>query len=326
MGQGFAIIVCLVLGLSACGGEADGEDGTAMEEVASTSQALVGTDCNLEATSCFQYSQRSLVVRVAQCLYSGSSHSPAATCPVPKGFVLIGGGAEVEGKPEPGALLTASYPDMIAQQWVAESKDHVQSNPHRLRAFSIGLLVRGMSVDDLRPKVRITSRNSPTPAGHTATAFATPPSDELLIGGGAESLWGGAGQLLTGSYPSNVGVFGASWIAKAKDHEASDLARITSYAISIPPCLTPDVCVGLGADMWNSATGGGYLQSSRISPSLTVTTSVGIQNFIDSGPGRLVTDMKPIMSQQGGVDTWTKDHITASVGHQLAYAIWIKQL
>src|SRR6188472_4097263 len=53
MGQGFASVLCLVVGLSACGAEADGEDGSATEEVGSTSQALIGTDCSLEATSCF---------------------------------------------------------------------------------------------------------------------------------------------------------------------------------------------------------------------------------------------------------------------------------
>ena len=71
----------------------------------------------------------------------------------------------------------------------------------------------------------------------TSTSGATAhPSVELMVptgfkilGGGAADHWNGAGNLLTASYPKGP----RTWFAAGKDHEISDPASITAFALAI---------------------------------------------------------------------------------------------
>src|SRR4051812_24714026 len=108
-----------------------------------------------------------ITVRVTQCDWTLPAQYPSATCPIAQAsptFSLVGGGAEVEGLGNPGALLTASYPDINTQSWIVKSKDHGSYYPHRLRAYSIGLQVQGFTPDAL--------------ATHLLTPFGTSPLSE----------------------------------------------------------------------------------------------------------------------------------------------------
>ena len=71
----------------------------------------------------------------------------------------------------------------------------------------------------------------------TATSGVAPhPSVELtvpagykIIGGGAFDHWSGEGSLLTASYPKGP----QTWFAAGKDHEKSDPASITAFALAL---------------------------------------------------------------------------------------------
>ncbi len=53
----------------------------------------------------------------------------------------------------------------------------------------------------------------------------------IVTGGGARDNWTGQGNLLTGSYPLFGSIHG--WEAEGKDHEVSDPASITVWAIGL---------------------------------------------------------------------------------------------
>jgi vibriolysin len=60
-------------------------------------------------------------------------------------------------------------------------------------------------------------------------ARVTVPAGYKLVGGGARSNSTGAGNLLTASFPETPN----TWMAASKDHNASDQASITAFAVAI---------------------------------------------------------------------------------------------
>src|SRR5262249_3291179 len=85
--------------------------------------------------------------KIYQCQWQGPAEQVHAECPVEPNYVLIGGGAEIEGESpliingpwaQPGALLTSCYPDTSSNltTWKADSKDHLYPFSHRLRAYA----------------------------------------------------------------------------------------------------------------------------------------------------------------------------------------------
>jgi len=96
------------------------------------------------------------------------------TVSVDTDYVLVGGGAEIYGAGNPGALLTASNPDLNLTTWHASSKDHVNPYPHSLRAYAIGLRLDGVSSTDLRNYMVLVTQTS-TPAHHPNAIAALPP-------------------------------------------------------------------------------------------------------------------------------------------------------
>src|SRR5690348_114485 len=69
---------------------------------------------------------------------------PTVSIPAPKGFRVLGGGAQVEWSPGkgPGALLTAMYPALPTDDdntsgigWTVASKDHEVSYVHRIFGY-----------------------------------------------------------------------------------------------------------------------------------------------------------------------------------------------
>jgi len=71
----------------------------------------------------------------------------------------------------------------------------------------------------------------PSSAAPHPHATAVLPAGFLLTGGGAFVNWHGAGNLLTASFPAS----NTSWEVRSKDHDISDPAQITAYAIGIRP-------------------------------------------------------------------------------------------
>ncbi len=162
-----------------------------------------------------------LVVQVFTATSDVAAH-PSVQIDLPAGFKILGGGA-FDRWTGAGSLLTASYP-LRFNAWFAAGKDHEISAPASISAYAIALHDPNNEWD-----VTIAHETS-NPAAHPQ-AVAILPDDHVLTGGGAFVDWHGAGNLLTASFPKGD----RGWEARSKDHDISDPAQITAYAIGIRP-------------------------------------------------------------------------------------------
>jgi hypothetical protein len=157
---------------------------------------------------------------------SVASH-PSVTVTVEQGYKLVGGGAIIDPV-EPSNFLTASYP-VSPVSWYAEGKDHEIISPASITAFAIGLY----DPDDIWD-VQFVAQNSAVLSQPKAAVGLT--DDYVLTGGGAIVNYTGAGNMLNASFPSpnpNGDGDWYIWNAHSKDHDISDPASITVYAIGI---------------------------------------------------------------------------------------------
>jgi hypothetical protein len=155
-----------------------------------------------------------------------ASH-PSLFLTVPPGFKILGGGAAIEAV-EPANFLTASYP-ANTQTWFAAGKDHEVASPAYLTIF-----VHAINDPDDIWDVQIFSATTPQAESHAKVA-AYLPGDYVLTGGGAFVDYRGAGNMLTASFPfqplGNGDWYG--WDVRSKDHQISDPAIVSAYAIGI---------------------------------------------------------------------------------------------
>lgn len=238
-------------------------------------------------------------------------------------FVLVGGGAEVDGMGHPGALLTGSYPDTNLQTWHANSKDHENSYPHYLRAYAIGLRLNGVTSTDLRNYMVLVTQSS-TPSMFPNAVAALPPG-YLLVGGGARAYWSTQGILLTGSYPNAF-----QWVASAKAHLKEDTGTVDAFAIGITSGNIPGFGSLTATYNITSTYSPSFSYSSVSVPTPTgwVLSSVGGQSQYQ-GAGRLLSQLfpypdPPAFSRLNARAT-SKDHGKADAGYTSAYAISIKK-
>jgi hypothetical protein len=270
-------------------------DATDEENVGSTSEALTRQD--------YVDSTGRVFIRVKTCDWSPTAQHPAAVCVVDNGYVLVGGGAEVEGQANGGGLLTRSFPpNKVA--WFASSKDHVTAHSHRIRAYVVGMQLAGVSQATLDSLVTISSATSG--ASHAPSVTVAAPAFYTLLSGGASSNASGAGQLLTGSFPPNS----TSWTASAKDHQQSDIASVTAYAVSIPICLNGqwNHCLFTQIDSNSTSVPGGYGVATVNTPAGFAPVGVGGRARW-GGAGRLLTDIFPTNSVGNkGATAFSKDH------------------
>ena len=97
------------------------------------------------------------------------------------------------------------------------------SSPASITAFAIGIRHRQNGA----PRMRIFQQHGDQ-ANHPTTQV-TIPSGYMLTGGGALNHWGGAGNLLTTSFP----ISDRTWLAKGKDHVTASLSSISVFAIAV---------------------------------------------------------------------------------------------
>jgi hypothetical protein len=300
------------LGASACASESVDENDERVEE-------------RVSALSTFSYTDGSGLVRirVTQCDWSSFAQAPSVTCAVDPAYALVGGGAEVEGSAPGGGLLTESRPDRTNQRWVARSKDHGVAHVHRIRAYAVGMQLVGVSLSSLRQQIRVTAETSGGPVAGPGILM-TVPEGEILLGGGARTIYSGAGQLLWASAP--VGGDSQYWLAQAHDHQFSDPGWVMGYLVSIPRCPAGfGRCLVGSLASANGPTGGGYQPSGIAIQSPWAVTSVGaIANTSSGNNNRLLTDAFPHMAGTGGVSAWSKDHIVPVTGFTTAHARMIR--
>ena len=123
-------------------------------------------------------------VNLKVCDWSDTAPHPQSTCELDPGWVLVGGGAEIDGSGLDGPMLWGSFPD-FGQAWTARSKDHVVSFPHRVRAYAVGMQLVDMDYATLNGLVTRTPDTS-VPSSRPSAAVAIPQGDIML--GGGESL------------------------------------------------------------------------------------------------------------------------------------------
>jgi hypothetical protein len=236
--------------------------------------------------------------------HSPVSH-PVIQCAVDPEYVLVGGGAWAAASGA-GGLLTASYPadPQNLTTWEGRSKDHLVGNPHLLFVFAVGLHLSGVNRPTLRSNI-VVSQSTGGPANHPEATLPNQSDGFLDLSGGAIDNWGGAGNMLTLSFP---------WVARGKDHEVADPATITLYRIGISK-----VIAGFGEleqlyKLTNNAGSTGVVEAEATLDSGFVP--VGFSGFSAfNGAGRMLTRMGP-----ADVNTVTrfiaasKDHVVADGG------------
>jgi hypothetical protein len=142
---------------------------------------------------------------------------------VPAGYKLIGGGALSNWRGN-GSLLIASYPSNNA--WVAQSKDHVVSEPTTITAWAIGLYDPKDEWD-----VKVESASAPYARYSRATVTAALPAGYTMTGGGGVTAPEEPGILLTASFPAST----REWKINAQDHSVPADGQITAFVIGIRP-------------------------------------------------------------------------------------------
>jgi hypothetical protein len=297
--------------VAGCGGER-GE--TADEDVTSRTSPLT--------VASYVDETQTVSVSVTVCDWSAVAEHPQTFCSVPSGQVLIGGGAEVEGSAPGGGMLIYSFP-ATKTSWLAGSKDQVTVYPHRIRAYAVGLSLAGMDQASLTNLVTITHVQSGVSSRPTATA-TIPQGHVMLSGGGAVgSVNGGAGLLLTESYPSSS----TSWTVSGKDQQIPDSGVADVFVISIPSCLNGEgagECVISTFPTARSTVSTGYGMATANTPSGWVPSGVGARATWTTY-GRLLTDAFPTNSTGGpGATAFSKDHNFAEGGNTNVWAVSIK--
>lgn len=273
----------------ACGGVED-------QSIESSSHALTTSD--------FFDASGKVHIKVKVCDWSPSSQRPAALCTVDSGYVLVGGGAEVEGSASGGGLLTHSFP-VNKTTWAAASKDQVTPFSHRIRAYAVGMSLADMSTADLTSMVTINSATSGESNRPSATAVI--PSGDVILSGGAAIGYHGAGILLTESYPSGFD----RWTVSGKDHQIADTGSATAFVVSVPVCLNNNWiwgCLRPNIQSNSTSVSTGYGVTTVGTPVGFAPTGVGGRARW-SGAGRLLTDIFPLTTDGGqGATVFSKDH------------------
>ncbi len=235
---------------------------------------------------------------------------------VPEDYVVIGGGGE--GKTAPyGNMLTASYPNADLTAWLVSTKDHTNADPVQVRGRAIGLKIAGLTREQVRGHVTVSTATSALTAHPDVTAIV--PAGFVLAGGGIKVNGSGAGNLVTASAPS-----GNAWRVRSKDHRVASPATATAYAIGIHSYIDGVGTITNAINSGTSVTAPHPAFTQSLAPGFALSGCGAFVNW--SGIGNLMWRIKPI-SQAAGQAACTvasKDHITASPASISGYSIGLK--
>ena len=230
-------------------------------------------------------------------------------------MIAIGGGGTGSDQPF-GNMLTSSFPNEDLSGWVVSSKDHEIADPVQLTTYVIGLKIAGMGRQQLLDSVFVTvadSGEAPHPEAETGV-----PSDEfLLIGGGFQVNFRGAGNIATASFPSSP----FSWKARSKDHDISDPSNLRVFAV----CLRKQLPVGVVEVAVTRADSGQAPHPSAVatvSPGFALTGGGGEVHF--NGAGSLLYNLQPSVSFDATFAASSKDHIDPDPSTLTAFAVGIR--
>lgn len=235
------------------------------------------------------------------------THHPTATVVVPPGWKVVSGGADVAFGGA-GQLLTKSYPTAAGRGWIAQSKDHIRSDPGRITVYAIA-----MYDPNDEWEVRVFSKFSARVAHPSETVSVA--NGYTLVGGGANVLWSGSGNLLVKNYPS-----GSSWVASSKDHKRPSPASLIVYAIGIRSRR------GVRLDTKQIFEYNGPRGHNRKTVSAPTGYKVigGGARVTTGGTGNMLVDCFPYTAALSSFTAYSKDHITPDAQFLVVYVIAVK--
>jgi hypothetical protein len=229
-------------------------------------------------------------------------------------MIAIGGGGTASEQPV-GALLTASYPTADLSGWVVSSKDHLQSSPHELVTYVIGLKIAGMSRAELAASVYVGSATNYGP--HPEAEAGVPSNTYVLVGGGFKIDWSGAGNLATASFPSSA----SSWKARSKDHGVSSPATLQTYAIGLRRSLPVGTVTAAVASAFGSQAA--HPTATAVVPDGYALTGGGADVHWQ-GAGNLLWRLEPTRTSTQYFIGAAKDHIYSDPSTIDVYALGIR--
>jgi len=316
--RGLLVITAAFAGSAACG-----TDGVPTESVQREESAQV-LDAGVISTWNWTDETGTIHVQVRNCDFGANGQSVVAECAVHPDYVLVGGGAAIDPAGDPGALLTANYPDPQSGTWKAASKAHHVPFLHRLRASSIALRLSGVTQQMLKFQTHYVGQLSGPSAAPSATATVIP--GDILVGGGGRAIYNGAGLLLTESQATDS----VSWRVSAKAHHVYDTGTASVFAIGVKRCPTGYTGGCLSSSIFTSSGshGTGFRVTQVLVPGPWLPTSLGgraaSDNFV---AGRLLNAITPARTGPSPLYAFvsTKDHVIAESGYAIAQALGVRR-
>jgi hypothetical protein len=241
-----------------------------------------------------------------------SASHPSCSVPVPQTFKIIGGGAAIDPV-QPANFLTASFP-ADHRTWFAAGKDHKATSPASITAWAFGI----NDPNDLWEVKIVHVKSAPL---DQPQIIAILPPGFVLTGGGAFVDYKGAGNMLTASFPhkSAAGLWDG-WEAHSKDHQITDPAQLTAYAIGIRlKSGAPGVKNTVAPHFSNSAAA--PTTSVPLPDGFTLTGGGAFDKF--SGAGNMLTASGPDPSNGNVWKARGADHFVSSPAIIQVFAIGI---
>lgn len=235
--------------------------------------------------------------------------------PVPEQFVVIGGGVEGARRPL-GHLLTASYPNNDYSAWLVSTKDHLKHNPTKIKAWAIGLKVKGLSSQQLRNYLSLNVSSSDY-VSHPDTSIGVP-QGYTMVGGGFKVNWSGVGNLATASYPETY----YTWRVKSKDHRGKSKASAQSYAIGLKSYIPGVGHIHSDINFSESGTAQHPSSSVNVTPGYALTSCGALVKW--RGQGNLLWKIKPYTTgNEQRCEAASKDHMWPSPATITSYSLGI---
>lgn len=309
----------------------------------------LGHEASAVSTVDFQDATGLVRIRIKTCDPVSSHLEPVtgknvaeAICPVDQDWVMVGGGAEIIGEGQPGALLRASKPNPFPFEmggadftsWVGRSADNRMSDgsqafPHQLRTFVIGLQLEGMDAPTLTSNVILgQDAVSDMDTGNPTATSVILPTDYVISGGGVEVLPTVITQpenLFPTLYLTESRANGNGWRVTARNNQTGAIGAVKTYATAIKRCPTgwKGKCLSFTSFQNTSGIATAY-GTSTVGVSSPWVLS-GIAGFAQQGgTGRYLADIIPFNGTVQGVTVRTKNHGGAGSGTTTAVAMAIR--
>jgi hypothetical protein len=259
-------------------------------------------------------------------------------CALDDGWVMIGGGAQIEGNPS-SARLRGSFPfpnnlvqpvktpdglesnctgnvpnNNINKDWIAWMARSDGTSSHRTRAYVIGMKIQGLTETQVAA-LRLINDN-------TSVALTQPSLEssgfQPVIGGGANEV-GSQNCYLTESRPNEAT---NSWRGSA--YCGPNKGGLKVYSITLNTC--PQVpgwtnCMQVKSRLVTSGAVAGFGTATVATPYPWVTSSIGGKGVVNLASSRFLTDLIPLPGGNQGSGVTTKDQAGMAATTTTAYAV-----